>query len=257
MGKAQFFTTNQGIATFTINRPEKRNAIDYDVMDELEKAITYAKEADNVKAFVITGAGIEAFCSGGDVRVFHELKTAKEAEGMLKKMGRILYELLTLPKPTVALLNGISVGGGCEIAIACDFRIGATHSEMGFIQGNLGITTGWGGGTILLEKLRHSEAMEMLYSAQLYSVERAKQIGFLSYVTTYQELTMRCEEWLLPLINKPIDVLKAYKQTSIEKWEQSGLWNRMENEINRCSVLWETEQHMEAVEQVINKKSQA
>lgn len=255
MKKSELFTTSQGIATFVINRPEKRNAIDYDVMNELQQAVDYVKHNQLVKAFVITGAGSDAFCSGGDLSVFHELKTSKEASQMLTKMGRILYEILTLPKPTVALLNGTSVGGGCELAIACDFRISATHSEMGFIQGNLGITTGWGGGTILLEKLRYQEAMEMIYSAQLYGVERAKQIGFLSYVTSFKELTMRCEEWLAPITHKSTQVLQAYKEIVIEKWEQSRVWNRMEQEIHRCSILWESPEHEEAVQKVIVKKT--
>jgi enoyl-CoA hydratase/carnithine racemase len=253
--KTKFFVDNNGISTFVINRPEKRNAVDYEVMTSLEKAISEVKANPHIKALVITGAGSQAFCSGGDISAFHALETAAEAESMLKRMGRILYELLILPKPTVALLNGTAVGGGCEIAIACDFRISAAHSEFGFIQGDLGITTGWGGGTILFEKLRYSDAMEMLTSSQIYSVERAKQVGFLSYVTSYQELAMRCEEWLLPIITKPSAVLTAYKQMPIAKWSQVGLWERMEAEIDHCSLLWESEEHKQAVNNRLQKKA--
>ena len=129
-----------GIMTFTINREEKRNAINYAVMDGLKEVITYIKNHDDVRFLVVTGAGEKSFCSGGDLSEFHSLETEEEAFGMLNKMGQILYDLATLPVPTIALINGTAVGGGCEIATACDFRLIASHAKAGFIQGSLAIT---------------------------------------------------------------------------------------------------------------------
>src|SRR5690606_14490185 len=98
------------------NRPEKWNAIDYDVMDGLAQVIKEVEANDDDRVFVITGAGQKAFCSGGDLSVFQHLKTEKEAHQMLSRMGMILHSLATLSKPTVALLNGLAIGGGCELA---------------------------------------------------------------------------------------------------------------------------------------------
>src|SRR4051812_19543202 len=103
-----------GILLFTIKREEKRNAVNYAVMDGLKAAVERAKK-DDVRVLAITGEGEQAFCSGGDLSIFHALHTEREAYNMLAKMGDVLYKLATLPKPTVALLNGPAVGGGCEI----------------------------------------------------------------------------------------------------------------------------------------------
>lgn len=102
-------TKNEGVLTFTINREEKRNAINNEVMDGLKEVITYVKEHDDVRFLVVTGAGDRSFCSGGDLAEFHSLHTEDEAFGMLSKMGNILYELATLPVPTIALINGTAV----------------------------------------------------------------------------------------------------------------------------------------------------
>ena len=168
----------KGILLFTINRPEKRNAIDFEVMAGLERAIEMAGDND-VKVFAITGAGDQAFCSGGDLTAFHMLKTEEQAYGMLSRMAGILYKLLVLPKPTIAILNGSSVGGGCEIASSCDFRIGKEGIKAGFIQGNLAITTGWGGGTLLMEKLPQSNALKMLLDARIHTGDELLELGFL------------------------------------------------------------------------------
>jgi len=170
---------NEGIMTFTINREEKRNAVNDEVMDGLQEVITYIQNHDNVRFLVVTGAGDKSFCSGGDLSEFHSLETEDEAFGMLSKMGKILYDLATLPVPTIALINGTAVGGGCEIATACDFRLVASHAKCGFIQGTLAITSGWGGGTYLFERgLRHDRAMKMLVDAKPYPAELLYEIGW-------------------------------------------------------------------------------
>lgn len=162
---------SDGVVWFTIHRPEKRNAIDFEVMDKLEETIAMAEKNDNVKMLVITGTGDEAFCSGGDLSNFQHLQ-AEAAKQMLEKMGKILYSLLTLPKPTVALINGTAIGGGCELATACDFRYAKGGSKIGFVQGKLGITTGWGGATMLLEKLPYTQALDILLRAERISAEK-------------------------------------------------------------------------------------
>ncbi|WP_261179315.1 enoyl-CoA hydratase/isomerase family protein [Anaerobacillus sp. CMMVII] len=105
-----------------------------------------------MKIVVLTGAGTDAFCSGGDLSIFHHIHTKGEAKEMLLKMAKVLHKLFFFSKPTVAYLNGTTVGGGCEIATACDFRIAEKKLKIGFIQGRLGITTGWGGSTYLMER---------------------------------------------------------------------------------------------------------
>jgi enoyl-CoA hydratase len=242
----------EGYLLFTINRPERRNAVDYDIIQGLSEAVKQAASG-NVKALVITGAGDKAFCSGGDLSVFHQLRTEEEAYSMLSKMGKVLTDLLMLPIPTVALINGTAVGGGCELASACDFRIAREGTRVGFVQGKLAITTGWGGGTMLLEKMLHGNGLKMLLEAELYDTHTLQKLGFLHgvYSDHHEAGLKRFIERFLQLDR---GVLEAYKELSIRKWKDSNIVERIEEEIQRCARLWAREEHHNQVEKFNNKK---
>lgn len=244
---------SSGIVWFTINRPKKRNAIDYDVMSGLEKTIKDVTDNNDAKALVITGSGPNAFCAGGDLGAFHDLKTKTQAFGMLSRMGAILYSLLCLPKPTVALINGTCIGGGAELATACDYRISSSTSKIGFVQGKLGITTGWGGATMLLEKMKYNQAMEMLMTANVLSPDKALQLGYIHKIIEPDKLVDECNSFLLPYLSLGTQVLSAYKMVAIRKWD-SSFKERMFHEIERCSYLWETDEHHQAVESFLQRK---
>jgi len=245
--------SKQGYLLFTINRSEKRNAINYEVMDGLAKAISEAG-AKEIKALIITGTGDHAFCSGGDLSVFHLLQTKEEAYPMLSKMADILYSLLTLSKPTVALLNGTAVGGGCELASACDFRIARMGVKAGFVQGKQAITTGWGGGSILSEKMPQNHAMKLLMEAEIQPAENLKEIGFIDEIFEGDPIKA-CELFLSNIFSNDPKVAESYKKLWINKWEQTKLRERMEAEIQNCASLWESEAHHEHVRTFIKKKT--
>ncbi|MDZ5470683.1 enoyl-CoA hydratase/isomerase family protein [Bacillus sp. 31A1R] len=244
--------SKDGVIQFTINRAEKRNAVNYEVMEGLQKAIQLANKPES-KLLVITGAGNEAFCSGGDLSVFHSLRTEEQAYGMLSKMAGILYDLMMLKTPSVALMNGTAVGGGCELATACDFRIARKGIKAGFIQGKLVITTGWGGGSFLFEKIAYPNALKMLTEAKTYPVDELSQLGFINYIFEGEP-----EEGLANFIKNMLaidgDVHKAYKEMATRKWEGQNLRGRIEEEVRRCSVLWENEKHHKQVDLFINRK---
>jgi enoyl-CoA hydratase len=242
--------SEEGILTLTIHRPEKRNAINYQIMDELASELLEVRENKKIKTVVITGSGNHAFCSGGDLSEFHSLHTATESYKMLSKMGEVLYSLLTLPIPTIALLNGTAVGGGCEIASACDFRWAYPEAKVGFIQGKQGITTGWGGGTILLEKLLPTNALQMLLSAKVLLPEEAKQLGFIDQILNEDD---HWETLLANMVEKEYGVLLAYKQILIRKWKETKLKERIDLEIQECAKLWESEVHLQAVSKFTGK----
>jgi enoyl-CoA hydratase len=242
----------EGILQFIINRPEKRNAINYEVMNGLEKALKECEVNPSVKAFLITGCGENAFCSGGDLSKFHSLKTEKESYEMLSKMGSILLRLAFLPKPTLAFINGIAIGGGCEIAAACDLRIGKKGKVMGFAQGNLAITTGWGGGTLLHKRISSSKALTLLMTAELNDVETLFEMGFIDELVE-STLEMNDIPLLKAISTKTAGVLTAYKQQMLIGWDRKKLEERIENEIRECSKLWATDEHHEAVERFLTK----
>ncbi|WP_017727193.1 enoyl-CoA hydratase/isomerase family protein [Halalkalibacterium ligniniphilum] len=236
-----------------LNRPEKRNAIDEEVISELLVALEIVTN-DESKVVVVTGSGSEAFCSGGDLSVFHRLRTEAQAKEMLEKMGRVLLDLFYLPKLTVAALNGTAVGGGAEIATACDFRLAASHAKLGFLQGGLGITTGWGGASFLHERIGTPLSQEMLMSGQMYKSEDAKAKGFLQEIIA-DDKTFKAGivEWLKPYTNKDLEVLKAYKRRSLDRIPRNCMERRVANEIAECAVLWEREEHHQAVDRFLQK----
>ncbi|KKK39719.1 enoyl-CoA hydratase [Mesobacillus campisalis] len=251
MGSYTISEEQNGLLLFTINRPEKRNAVNYEIMDGLEEVLSVAANKET-KALVLTGAGDRAFCSGGDLSVFHKLRTADEAAVMLSRMAEILTRLLMLPIPTVAILNGTAIGGGCEIASACDFRLGRKGMQAGFVQGNMAITTGWGGGSILFEKLPSSIALKMLGDARLYSADELYELGFLDYLYDGDAMC-QCISFLERMLDKETAVLSAYKQLVTKKWMASSLPERIAAEARNCATLWGEEVHHEKVAQFLKK----
>lgn len=238
---------DNGIVWVTINREQRRNAVDYDVIDQLGAILKELKENLHDKVLVITGSGDKAFCSGGDLVEFKSLYTRKDAYNMLSKMGEVLYELATFPKPSIALLNGMAVGGGCELATACDFRLASSASKFGFVQGRLAITTGWGGASILMERLGSTQSLEMLIRAKMYTAEEGLQMGYIQKVLEKENLQEECRAWISEILEQSTEVLSAYKLCAIERWENNNLRSRMFQEIRECSKLWEQEEHHEAV----------
>ncbi|MGG1571491.1 enoyl-CoA hydratase/isomerase family protein [Fictibacillus sp. NRS-1165] len=236
----------------TINRPEVRNAVDFQVMDQLDHYITEASKNETVKILVIRGAGKQAFCAGGDLRAFSGLKTERQAHTMLSKMGEVLKHLFLFPKPTAALINGTAVGGGCEIAAACDIRIASANVKVGFVQGTLGITTGWGGGTYLMERVRKLDALDMLWSAGKLTAKQAADKGFLQYLIKDGDIQTECTKYLRRYTEHSVNVLKAYKQVYLRSLPLHEINKRVDEEIKTCAKLWESENHHHAVAAFFN-----
>lgn len=241
--------TEDQIMTFTIDRPEIRNAINFEVMEGLEELVELAN-AEMPRLVIITAAGDKAFCSGGDLSVFHALETEEEAYPMLKRMGEVLYRIKTLPIPVAALVNGTAVGGGCEIATACDYRLVRSHVKAGFIQGTLAITSGWGGGTYLFDTMPHDEALKMLSGAQLYTAEQLLANGWATAVIDSNE---DMAAFLEPFRKVLPEVHRAYKEMAVRRWQATDLEARVEAEIRRCAQLWAGPAHHEAVGNFMNK----
>ncbi len=240
----------RGFMKVIFNRPEKRNAVNYQLMDELQTILAEAAHDDGVKMLVLTGAGTDAFCSGGDLSEFQDLYTEEDAFTMLSKMGEILYTLAVFPKPTLAFLNGSAVGGGCEIATACDFRVAKKGVKLGFIQGTLGITTGWGGASLLLEKIPTQKALKLLMDANIFKAEEAQGFGFVDEIVGEGGWESFAED----ILCHETGVLMAYKKLLVNNWQESGLKGRMEAEIHECAKLWASDAHHAAVRRFLNKK---
>lgn len=244
----------EDVLHFTINRPEIRNAINLDVMEGFEKLVTEVHNDSTIQFVVITGEGQDAFCSGGDLSTFHGLKTAQEAFPMLDRMATALYHLATLPVPVIALVNGHAVGGGCEIATACDFRLVASHAKCGFIQGSLAITSGWGGGTYLIDKLaRQDLALKMLCEAKPLPAHNLLENGWATQIYDGDK-NQALQTFLVEMKQVEASVHRAYKQMLIRKWTSQKLVDHIKEEVKICANLWEAEEHHQAVQKFLTRK---
>lgn len=247
-------TIENGIATFMIDRSEMRNAINTAVMDGFDEFIGKVEVDEDISFAVITGAGDRAFCSGGDLSEFHALRTAEQAFPMLSRMAGILYKIATLPVPVIALVNGVAVGGGCEIAMACDYRVVSSKAKAGFIQGTLAITTGWGGATLLFEKDgKHDRVFRLMSEAEVQTAEDLLDIGWATEI--YEgSAESGLSQFLSKMSKVHSSVHRAYKSVAIRKWTADFIRDRMIEESRQCSILWESEAHHAAVEGFLAKQ---
>jgi len=170
-------TVERGVVTLLmVNRPDQRNAIDFSTMDELEEVLTILERDESLRALVLTGGG-DTFVSGGDLKDFLVLVTAEDGQRMARRMGNILSRVSRLPVPVIAALNGPAVGGGTEVALACDLRVAATNAYFSFRQVTMGIMTAWGGAPRLLALLGFSRSLYYLLTAERITPEQALQLG--------------------------------------------------------------------------------
>lgn len=242
-----------GVGWVYISNESRRNAIDNGIMEDFQPVLNSLKNNQEVKVVVITGKGDQSFCSGGDLSVFHKLHTEDEAYSMLSRMAENLYQLFTFPKPTIALLNGAAVGGGCEIAAACDMRVALENSKMGFIQGRLGITTGWGGSTFLFERLPKNFSLYLLASSEIKTAEQAKEDGFIQEIFAVTSWREQFNAWLNPIIDKSLPVLEAYKARLLDTYDLDLIRKRVDHEVRHCAKLWESDEHHAQVQSFLNK----
>ncbi|ARI77584.1 enoyl-CoA hydratase/isomerase family protein [Halobacillus mangrovi] len=242
----------EGYAQLTLNRTEKLNSVSKQMTEELYKALQKVKETKDIKFLTLTGEGERAFCAGGDLTELHADMNAEEAYRVLHPMKVVLFELATLPVPTIALLNGQARGGGCELATACDFRYGVESASFGFVQANLGITPGWGGGVLLYSRIHPNAAAHWLMEANMYPAKQAYRIGWLHKMVTVNQL--KSMDMIQSFLNKTPEQMKWFKKQYTAYLFSQDLSQKMEEEVQQCSHLWESDAHKEAVQKFMDKR---
>lgn len=191
--------TTNNICVITINRPDKLNALNKTVMDELNSAIDKVYDNSNIKSAIITGAGNKAFVAGADISEFQGLTNA---EGMdLAQKGQFIFSRIEeAPKPIVAAVNGFALGGGCELAMACHFRIAAENARFGQPEVNLGLIPGYGGTQRLTQLIGKGRAIELLITGNMLDAATALQYGLVNYVVAQDELLNKARS-ILEVVN--------------------------------------------------------
>ena len=181
-----------GVAVLTIDRPEKRNALSAQVRAELVAALDALRENDEVRVLVLTGAGEKAFVAGADIAEFAERTPLEQRAAMTGR--RVFDEIAAYPKPVIAMINGFCLGGGCELALACDLRIASDTAKLGQPEINLGIIPGGGGTQRLPRVVGTGQAMRLVLTGELVDAAEALRIGLVDLVHPAAELRERTME---------------------------------------------------------------
>lgn len=200
-------------AIIRLNRPEVHNSINDAVMRRLETILNILEGDDNIGSVIITGAGEESFCSGGDLRYFAALKTTNEVRKMSIRMQNILTRFWEGDKPVIAAVNGQAFGGGCEILSYCHIRIAASHAQFGFRHAANGVITGWGGGKRILKQLGRA-AVPLLLTAKKISATDALRINFIDIVVEAGKLLDEALDWAGKINNNPAAAVQKFLQLS-------------------------------------------
>lgn len=223
-------SVEERVATLTINRPEKLNALNAVVRRELIGALDALREDEDVRVVVLTGAGEKAFAAGADVNEFAD-RTPIEQRKVME--GRRVFDTLAeFPKPTIAMLNGYTLGGGCELALACDLRVAARSAKLGQPEIKLGILPGGGATQRLPRLVGFGRAMRLILTGELIEAEEAERIGLVDEVVDDEGLHKRTMELAGSLASESpiaLRLCKAAVRAALEMPLAAGL--RYEREL--------------------------
>lgn len=199
-----------------LERPEKRNALSRALLAQLGAAFAAHAADPSLKAAVVTGAGERAFAAGGDLRELAAVRSESGARALFSEARAALDAIRRFPLPVVAALNGVALGGGAELALACDWRVAAAHAQIGFVQARLNISTGFGGGADLMRLLGPSRGLLTALRAEVLDARAALAARLVDEVAGADESLEAClERFLAPLRERPPQLIRAYKATAI------------------------------------------
>jgi enoyl-CoA hydratase len=203
------------ILTVTINRPDKLNALNRTVIAELGEVVSEIYENKEIKSAIITGAGPKAFVAGADISEFQGL-SKEEGQALAEKGGNIFFRITASPKPILAAVNGFALGGGCELAMACHFRLCNPTARFGQPEVNLGLIPGYGGTQRLTQLVGKGKALELMLTGRLIEAPEALQLGLVNYITEPDELLTKTRE-ILSIINQkaPIAISRIIECTNL------------------------------------------
>ncbi len=205
-------TENNGIATLTINRPEKLNALNKATIAELNTAFDTLEKDENIRVILITGSGEKAFVAGADIAEFAHFSVEEGAELAAQGQELLFDFVANLRTPVIAAVNGFALGGGLELAMSCHFRIASDNAKMGLPEVSLGVIPGYGGTQRLPQLVGKGKAMELILTAGMISADEAKTFGLVNHVVPQGELLEFCNGIAQKIMkNSPYAIGKAIK----------------------------------------------
>lgn len=235
-----------------LNRPHRLNAFNEILLEELSDALDTAERDSSVKCLIITGEGDRAFSAGADLTMFSKATPVQAEEG--SRLGqKIFTKIEKMSKPAIAAINGFALGGGLELALACDFRVAAEHAELGNPEIMRGVIPGWGGTQRLVRLIGLAKAKELVMLGKTLKAEEALDIGLLSKVIHYDKLKDEVTELAKRLSEGPPIALK-YVKYALNFGTQVPLEAGLRLEAGLVGLLFSTEDIKEGVEAFMSKR---
>ena len=248
------YAEQDGVGLATVNRPDVHNALNMQTIRELRELCLRLRDEDRLRALVLTGAGQASFLAGGDLKEFQQIKTAEEARHMISTMKEVTDLLAGFPWPVIAAVNGHAFGGGCETAIACDFRIASETASLGFRQIKLGLMSGWGGGPRLLRLLGTNKALKLMLTGETLTARQALDVGVVDEVVPPERVLDRAMELARTIAGNAPLAVRAYKRLA-QTAARVSLDAAIEYETELFGPVWVSEDHDECVRAFFEKRA--
>jgi enoyl-CoA hydratase len=243
---------SEHIFIITINRPDKLNALNKTVIEELSEAISEIYNNAEIKAAIITGSGAKAFVAGADISEFLSLDSKGGKALAQKGQENVFSKIENCSKPIVAAVNGFALGGGCELAMACHFRLASDNAKFGQPEVNLGLIPGYGGTQRLTQLIGKGKAMELTLTGNMIDANEALRLSLVNYVTTPENLLSETKKILQTIISKaPLAIAEAITLVNHAAY---GKENGLQKEMEAFGKLFDTEDAKEGAKAFLEKR---
>lgn len=240
-----------GVATLTINRPDKLNALNSQVHLEGVAALEGLRDDQEVRVVVITGAGEKSFIAGADISEFAG-KTPVTQRAVFQ--NKTLFNSIdSFPKPVIAMINGFCLGGGCELSLACDIRIASENAKIGQPEINLGIIPGGGGTQRLTRLIGEGKSMEMILTGDMIDANTALKLGLVNHVFSAEELEERTMKMAGKIASKSPIALQMGKE-AVKTASKANLDEGLKREIDLFAICFSSEDKEEGVSAFLEKR---
>ena len=243
------------IAVATINRPKALNALNSQVLEDIDQLVEQVKADDEIRALVITGSGEKAFVAGADIGEMSTL-TKEGGEAFGKHGNDVFRRIETLPIPTIAAVNGFALGGGCELSMSCDIRLCADTAVFGQPEAGLGITPGFGGTQRLARLVGPGMAKQLIYTAKNIKADEAMRIGLVNAVYPLEEL-MPAAEKMAETIAKNAPIAVRYAKACIDRGMQMDMDDGIACENELFAMCFATADQKEGMGAFLEKRPAA
>jgi enoyl-CoA hydratase len=236
----------------TINRPQKLNALNKEVLTELADAIAFANTSEDIQAVLITGAGEKAFVAGADISEFQHYNLEEGKQLAKNGHDHVFNAIENSTKPVVAAINGFALGGGLELAMACHIRIASENAKLGLPEVSLGLIPGYGGTQRLTQLVGKGHAFEMIFTAEMITADKAEKIGLVNYVVPQEDLLEKANEILVKIKSKaPLAISSAIKAVNASFSKEV---NGYQVEIEEFGNCFNTQDFKEGVAAFLEKR---